>query len=91
MSPLEIAEFELFTYLNTHIRPNVDELVYEKMFVFLRLYLKHQEKEIRLRSYMTEEQGQHIIDILNEVSQSQRKNYNVVNFLSKTINGEEEL
>lgn len=91
MSPLEIAEFELFTYLNTNIKPNVDELVYEKMFVFLRLYLKQQEKEIRLRSWMTEEQGQHILDMLKEVSQSQRRNNNMVNWISKSINGEEEL
>ena len=91
MSPLEIAEFELFTHLNMHIKPNVDEVTYEKTFNYLQRYLRHMERSLRLRSFMTEEQGQHIIDILTEVSQSQQKNYNVVNYLSKTINGEEEL
>lgn len=72
MSPIEIAEFELYTYLDSYIYPNIDEEHWENLLQLIKTYKRQIEVAHGRDTLMTAEQGRRIESMLKFLSQDIR-------------------
>lgn len=75
MTKVEIAEFELYTYLDSYVYPNIEEEHWVNLLQLIKTYKREIEVAHGRDTLMTSEQGTRI--------------ENMLKYLSKDIRGEE--
>lgn len=72
MTALEIAEFELYTHLDSYVYPNIDKEHWENLMQLIKTYKKEIEVTHGRDTLMTSEQGRRIETMLKFISQDLR-------------------
>ena len=72
MTEIEIAEFELYTYLDSYIYPNIDEEHWLNLMQLIKTYKREIEVTHGRDTLMTAEQGRRIETYLKFLSQDLR-------------------
>ena len=72
MTEIEIAEFELYTYLDSYVYPNIDEEHWVNLMQLIKTFKKEIEVAHGRDTLMTAEQGARIETMLKFLSQDIR-------------------